>query len=335
MRINPFIILIIFLIQNTAAIEIKDVYIQVSSSENELNKIRDELKEDKDNLWIYSPDAQELHALSSELEYIRNQLKIMEYRSEDNQELHEKLNEIYLEAIRVESKAKMIFSNINIMKAKKLISLSQTKVNTVNQLTSPFDVNLQGSQASLYEAIRLIEQADNITVIIPLFSSEYILKKQTELAAERIFLAQSSIIEAEKSISNADIVLKKSSVMRNISIIKLRELEENLSTANSSIIILTNEGISTDKVQPLFSEAWQFRTEAVELVTHQKYEEAISKITLSENILHQIIRNIGIIERENKKNHIKNMRLGIFSIFIVGLFSVGVFIWYKRRTPQL
>ncbi|MCX9011194.1 MAG: hypothetical protein OIN66_08735 [Candidatus Methanoperedens sp.] len=331
MRLNLFIVVLILLIQTCAAVEIKDFRTQISNAEYEVNETKAELSTAETNSNIYFLNVKDLRALSAELEYLRDQFKKMEYASYDNEEMRTRLYELYLEALEIEFKAKMMRSDINIAKAEKLISLAQVKVEAAKQISLPTDVNLQTSQASLYEALRFKSQAENITLILPEFSTESAIKKLIRSADEVLSLSQSSIKEVTKSIAYADGVLNKSLAVRNLSAIKLMDLDENISKMNVSITALISKDISAAQAQSSLNEGVKLRNEANELFNNGRYEETQAKITASEYILQQTIQLVDQAEYEDRSYQTKkNMIAGIAAFSVV-----GIFLWYIRRPPQL
>jgi hypothetical protein len=331
MRINLFIIILILLIQTCSAVEVKDFRMQISNAGYEINETKAELNTIETSSNIYYLNIKDLQALSAELEYLKDQFKIIEYTPDDSEEMRTRLYELYLEALKIEFKAKTMRSDINIVKAKELISLAQVKVEAAKQISLPTDTTLQESQVSLYEALRLTSQAENITLILPIPPTESSLKKLIRSADERLALSQSSMKEGMKSTAYADGVLNKSQAMRNLSTVMLIELDENISKMNVSITALISKGIPAAQAQASLNEAVQLRNEAIELFSNVRYDEALTKITASQYILQQTSQIVEQAEYENRDYQTKkNMIAGIAALSVV-----GITFWYIRRPPQL
>jgi predicted nucleic acid-binding Zn-ribbon protein len=329
--LNFFIasLLMISLAATANAVDIKEVYAQYANSSFDLNKTIGVIQSNSDAV----SETKEVDALKMELDFMKSNLHSLEpwYAADNvNAELQEKLQNVYLDALGIEMRSKLIRAKLIQQDLQSSISSARSKVDASKQLTSLSDSDVHGSETSLAEANRLLIQAMNITVDIPYFQTTSILRKNINMLENKLQLLEKGNKEINSSIAKADKILGKVQEEKIQASRKMQEFDEQLFQANASIEAMKAEGINTVFPESSMKQAQQIRSELEQLQSEERYEEILNKVPTGMNLIQKANEQMSDAKKEHETDQTNKMWAG----GAVALILLGLIVRKITRPPD-
>lgn len=321
-------LLIVSFANTTAAIDIKEVYFQTSNTSYALNETISALNSET------APEVKEIDALKMELDYLKNNFRSLEpwYAADKtNIELQDKLQSIYLDALDIELRSKLLRGKLIQQDIRSTLSSASSKADASTKLTSLSDPVMQSAEISLAEANRLLIQAVNITVTTPSYPGTVDIKNRIKAMDEKLYLMEQGQKEVKYSILQADKILNRIQEQKTLASEKMQEFDGKIAEINASINALKTSGINTVEPESSMQQAQQLKFEAEKLISTERYEDALSKFPVGINLLQQANKQLQEAKDEHREGENKrNLGIGFFVIVVVVLAIVWI-----RRPPNL
>lgn len=324
-------LLMVLFTGTVVAVDIKDVYAQYSNTSFDLNRTIAVL--DTLNLET-APEVREMDALKMELDYLKSNLRSLEpwYAADKtNMELQDKLQNVYLDAMGIELRSKLIRAKLIQQDMQSTISSAQSKVDASKKLTSASDPIIQGAETSLTEANRRLIQAENITVSVPTYPNTVELKKRIKIVDEKNYLLEKGQHEAKNSVMQADKILNKIQEQMILASKGMQEFDEKMAEVNASVNAQKSMGINVALSESSLRQAQQLKSEAERLISVERYEEALGKIPVGVNLLQQSNNQLQEANKEHREE--KNKQTLGMGMVVIAVVAVAI-VWL-RRPPDL